>query len=212
MIAGELTKGKPFVSLTLISRQQQSPKQLKNLSVFTKSALLMEASSTYMNKLKQNIEFLSNIAIIVVAVAICAALVKHYFFTSPAPTSRQPAVGAKIELPGVDLSSAEKTLLVVLQKGCRYCTESGPFYQKLVREAAGRGQVKLVAVLPNNPDEGRRYLSDLGVTSMDVKQASLSSLSVGGTPTLIMLSRGTVSAVWVGKLDTEKEAEVLSKL
>lgn len=165
-----------------------------------------------MSKLKQNIEFLANVAIIVVTVALCAALAKQYIFTSAEPASRQPAVGSKIELPSVDLSSAEKTLLLVLQKGCRYCTESGPFYQKLAREVAERGQVKLVAILPQNPDEGRRYLSDLGVASMEVKQASLGSLSVEGTPTLIMLSRGTVSAVWVGKLDTKEEAEVLSKL
>lgn len=165
-----------------------------------------------MNKLKQNIEFLANVAIIVVTIAICAALAKQYFFTASAPASRQPAVGSKIELPGMDLSSTEKTFLLVLQKGCRYCTESGPFYQKLVREASRREQVRLVAVLPQDPGEGQRYLSEIGVSSMDVKQASLGSLSVSGTPTLIMLSRGTVSAVWVGKLDTAEEAEVLSKL
>lgn len=166
-----------------------------------------------MSKLKQRIEFLANVAIIVVAIAICAVLVKQYFFDKPAPTSRKPTVGAKIELPGVDLSSNEKTLLLVLQEGCRYCTESGPFYQKLAQETANKGgQVKLVAVLPQVPDEGRRYLSGLGVPVAEVAQASLDSLSVGGTPTLIMVNRGTVADVWVGKLDTEEEAQVLSKL
>ena len=166
-----------------------------------------------MNKLKQNVEFLANVAIIVVAVAICAALVRQYFFATPAPTAQQPTVGSKIELPGVDLSASDKTLLLVLQKGCHYCTESGPFYQKLAQEAANRGgQVKLVAVLPQDPDEGRRYLSGLGVAVANIAQASLDSLSVGGTPTLIMVNRGAVSDVWVGKLDATEESQVLSKL
>jgi hypothetical protein len=166
-----------------------------------------------MNKLKQNVEFLANVAIIVLAVAICAALVRQYFFASPTPTRPQPSVGSKIELPGVDLSASDKTLLLVLQKGCHYCAESGPFYQKLAQETASKGgQVKLIAVLPQDPDEGRRYLSGLGVAVADVKQATLESLSVGGTPTLIMVNRGAVSDVWVGKLDAAEESQVLSKL
>ncbi|MDX6694836.1 MAG: hypothetical protein QOF02_2439 [Blastocatellia bacterium] len=166
-----------------------------------------------MSKLKQKIELLSNIAIIVVAVTLCAVLVKQYFFTSARPESAKPVVGAKIEVPGVDLAATDKTLLLVLQKGCHFCSESGPFYQKLAHEAASKGgQVKLVAVLPQDTGEGQRYLNDLGVPAVDVKQASLDSLSVGGTPTLIMVKGGAVSDVWVGKLDTEEETEVLSKL
>jgi hypothetical protein len=166
-----------------------------------------------MSKLKQNIEFLANVSIIVVAVALCAVLVRQYVFPPPGPVSRQPVVGSKLELPGMDLASNDKTLLLVLQKGCHFCSESGSFYQKLAREEAVRsGQVKIVAVLPQEPSEGQRYLSEIGVPAVDVRQASLDSLSVGGTPTLIMVNRGTVSDVWVGKLDAAEESQVLSKL
>lgn len=166
-----------------------------------------------MSKLKQNVEFLANVAIIVVAVAVCAALVRQYVFTGAEPESPRPAVGSKLELPGVDSSSGGKTLLLVLQEGCRFCTESGPFYQKLAREVATRARgVKVVAVLPQDPDEGRRYLSTLGLPGVEVRQASLKNLNVGGTPTLIMVSDGTVSDVWVGKLDPAEESQVLGKL
>ena len=166
-----------------------------------------------MDKLKRGAEFLANVAIVVVAVAVCAVLVRQYVFPGAEPESPRPAVGSKIELPGVDLSSGGKTLLVVLQPGCRFCTESGPFYQRLAREAATRARgVKVVAVLPQDPDEGRRYLSTLGVTEVDVKQAPLTALGVGGTPTLIMVSGGTVSDVWVGKLGAAEESQVLGKL
>ncbi|MBV8860225.1 MAG: hypothetical protein JOZ02_25075 [Acidobacteria bacterium] len=166
-----------------------------------------------MSKLKQHIEFLANVAIIVVAVAVCAVLVKQYIFADPTPAQQRPSVGAKIALPGVDLASQDKTLLLVLQKGCHYCSESAPFYQRLAREAADKaGQVKVVAVLPQAVDEGRSYLSELGVPALDVQQAQLGALSVGGTPTIIMVSRGTVTDVWVGKLDAAGESQVLSKL
>lgn len=165
-----------------------------------------------MNKPTQRIEFLLNIAIIFVAIAICVVLARHYFLTKPVSLTGQPAIGSKLELPGVDLSSGEKTLLLVLQKGCHFCTESGPFYQRLARETSRDGRVRVVAVLPQDPGEGRQYLSDLGVPVSNVTQASLDSLGVKGTPTLIMVSHGTVSDVWVGKLPAEGEAEVLSKL
>lgn len=166
-----------------------------------------------MSKLKQHAEFLANVSIIVVAAAICAVLVEQYFFAGPTPHTQQPAVGAKLDLPGVDLSSQDKTVLLVLQKGCRFCTESAPFYQRLAREAADRaGRLKLVAVLPQAVDEGRTYLSELGVPALDVRQAQLGNLNVGGTPTIIMVSRGTVTDVWVGKLDDAEESQVLSKL
>ena len=166
-----------------------------------------------MDKLKRGVEFLANVAIIVVAVAVCAVLVRQYVFPGAEPASPRPVVGSKLELPGVDLSSGGKTLLIVLQQGCRFCTESGPFYQRLAREAATRAPgVRLFAVLPQEPDEGRRYLSTLGVPEVGVRQASLSALGVGGTPTLIMVSNGTVLDVWVGKLDAAEESQVLGKL
>lgn len=166
-----------------------------------------------MSKLKQHVEFLANVAIIVVGVAICAVLVNQYFFAGPPSHMQQPAVGAKLDLPGVDLASQDKTLLLVLKKGCRFCTESAPFYQRLAREAANKvGRVKVVAVLPEAVDEGRSYLSELGVPALDVRQARLGALNVGGTPTIIMVSRGTVTDVWVGKLDAAEESQVLSKL
>lgn len=152
-----------------------------------------------------------NVAIVVVAAALCAVLVKQYFLTNTA--AHGPSVGSKLEVAGLDLSGEDRTLLLVLQKGCHFCTESGPFYQRLAREAAARGgRVKLLAVLPQDADEGRRYLDGLGVTIERVAQASLGALDVTGTPTLIMLDRGKVSDVWVGALTPELESEVLGKL
>jgi len=166
-----------------------------------------------MSNTTRKAETLVNVAIVVVAAALCAVLAKQYLLTDADARMRGPEVGSKVEVAGVDLSGEERTLLLVLQKGCHFCTESGPFYRRLAREAAARGgRVKLLAVLPQDEEEGRRYLNELGMTIERVARASLRKLDVSGTPTLIMLERGKVSDVWVGALTPEREREVLAKL
>jgi thioredoxin-related protein len=164
----------------------------------------------------QRLEFFANIAIIVVAVLFCIVLVKNYLLPDRSKEDRRDMrvpVGAKVSLPGVDWAGNNQTLLVVLQKGCRYCTESAPFYQRLVREMAGRGNIHLVAVLPQTIDEGKGYLNELGVPIEDIKQAELDAVGVGGTPTLILVNnQGVVTKSWVGKLNSDDEADVLRRL
>lgn len=161
----------------------------------------------------RKIETLVNVAIVVVALALCAVLAKQYLLTNANAHPHGPEVGSKLEVAGLDLSGEGRTLMLVLQKGCHFCTESGPFYQRLAREAAARGgRVKLLAVLPQEEEEGRKYLDGLGVTIECVARASLRALDVTGTPTLIMLERGKVSDVWVGALTPDGEAEVISRL
>lgn len=161
----------------------------------------------------RKMEMLVNVAIVLVAVALSAVLAKQYLLTNANARPHGPEVGSKLDVAGIDLSGEDRTLLLVLQKGCHFCTESGPFYQRLAREAAARGgRVKLIAVLPQEEEEGRRYLGELGLTIERVAQARLGTLDVTGTPTLIMLDRGKVSDVWVGALTPDREAEVLGKL
>jgi thiol-disulfide isomerase/thioredoxin len=168
-----------------------------------------------LNKFTKRIEVAANIAIICVAVMIGILLIKPYLFTDksrPAPRDMSIPVGTKVSLPEINWHQNGKTLLLVLQKGCHFCTESAPLYQRLVKELSGT-DIHLVAVLPQDPMDGKKYLDDLGVGIKDVKQAGLSSLGVAGTPTLILLDdKGVVEKSWVGKLSPEKETELLGKL
>jgi hypothetical protein len=176
----------------------------------------LHCRSIPLNKLTKKIETAANIAIIFVAVMIGVVLVKNYLFAGrnpPAPRDISIPVGTKVSLPGVNWDQNSRTLLLVLQKGCHFCTDSAPLYQRLVKEMSGRSDVHLVAVLPQDPLDGKKYLDDLGVSISDVKQAELSSVGVSGTPTLILLnSKGVVEKSWVGKLPPEKETELLNQL
>jgi thioredoxin-related protein len=167
-----------------------------------------------MSSLYRRIELLSNIAIIVVALLLGVVLVKKYFAGSPPATNtREISAGTKIALTDVDWSKSRQTILIVLSQRCHFCSESMPFYQRLTQEVKDYSDTRLIAVLPQPPGEGQKYLDNLGLAIKDVKQAELSSIQVRGTPTLILVdSRGVVTDVWVGKLSSDKETEVISKV
>ncbi len=165
-----------------------------------------------MGTLYKKLELLANVAIILVAILIGVFLVQKFFFPRTAPTPQTVALGSKVSLPGIEWEKNGKTFVLALQTGCHFCSESAPFYQRLAEATVAKG-VKVIAVLPQSPDEGHAYLNTLAVPISDVRQASLSSLSVSGTPTLILVNdKGEVAGVWVGKLRSDKEAEVLARL
>jgi thiol-disulfide isomerase/thioredoxin len=164
---------------------------------------------------QKKIELVANIAIILVAVILGYVLVKQFVFT-PAPTppgqTKQPDVGSKINLPDTDFSQKDKTLIMAVKKGCHFCSESAPLYQKLVQLAAEKN-VRLIAAFPHSVEEGQGYLKELNVPVTEMKQADFAALGIGGTPTLILADKnGEIKKVWLGKLPPEKETEVINSL
>lgn len=165
-----------------------------------------------MSNFKQKIELTANILIIVVAVMLGGVIVQRYFFAPKKPEPIQPTVGAKINLPEVDFAAQPKNLIMVLQKGCHFCTESAPFYKRL-QESTQNKNVKLIAVLPGSPEESGVYLNQLGINNLEIKQSPMNNLQTSGTPTLILTNeKGEITNFWVGKLPADKENEVISQL
>lgn len=168
-----------------------------------------------MNHLLRKIELIANVCIIVVALVIGVVLVRRFLFPAPAAEANAASIpaGTKLALTGVDWAGNGRTLLLVLSVGCKYCTTSAPFYQRLASESVGNPATKLVAVLPQNVEQSREYLKELGVEVDDVKQVSPISMGAKRTPTLILVGNsGVVIDSWVGQLPSEKEAQVLAHL
>jgi thiol-disulfide isomerase/thioredoxin len=165
------------------------------------------------SRLVRGIETSANVAIILAAVLLATVLVKQHLLdgTRTQASSPQPgvAVGAQLTTPDVDWSGNKRTLLLVLSTTCHFCSESAPLYQRLVKESG----VRPIAVVPQSVAEGRLYLNRLGVPVGDVRQLSLDSIGVSGTPTLLLVDdAGHVSGKWVGKLDPDREAELLEQV
>ena len=169
------------------------------------------------NPIYKRIEVAANVAIIMVALLLGFVLVKRFILNSAPPDQaalfNTSKPGTKISLPENDWSQSDRHLVLVLQKDCHFCTESAPFYRRLIEVLAKRKDVQLIAALPHNVGESKQYLDGLSVSINDLRQADPSSIGVSGTPTLLLVDRtGTITDVWVGKLPPEKEQEVLSRL
>lgn len=159
---------------------------------------------------------MANVAIIVVALLLAVVLTRQYLFPAQGqnPTAqsapRAPKNGDTIALGGVAWQQNGKTLLLAVSSTCRFCTESAPFYRRLVKE---RGDARLIALVPQTVSEGQAYMKSLGVDISDVRQVSFNDLAVSGTPTLILVDgEGKVAGTWIGALKPETENEVLSRL
>lgn len=121
--------------------------------------------------------------------------------------------GRKLALEGIDWSKNKRTLVFALQAGCHFCSESGRFYQRLVQQRTSFGDTRLVAVLPQGPDDARRYLGKIGFAADEIRQASLSEIEVRGTPTLFLVNgNGVITDVWDGKLSPARENNLLARL
>lgn len=167
-----------------------------------------------MSKIPRKIELTANVLIIAVALLIVGIFAQRHFFPT-APTRvppKLPAVGDKVALANFDWSKSDKNVLLVLRVGCRFCSESAGFYKNLVQQSNGKN-VNVVAVLPQGKEEAEKYLKDLGISGIQVRQSELDPLKVEATPTIIVADHeGKVTNVWLGKLKPEKESEVLARL
>ncbi len=167
-----------------------------------------------MSNIQNRIQVLANILIIVTIASIGGVWAHRNFFDKPASSSQRelPKIGDKVQLADVDWSRSDKNVLLVLQKNCHFCAESADFYKQLIEQTKHQ-DVNIVAVLPQEKDESAKYLNDLGIVGLEIKQSQLDSLLIAGTPTVIVANaKGEITNVWLGKLRPEEESQVLAKL
>jgi hypothetical protein len=164
-----------------------------------------------MQNAARKIEIAANIAIVVVACVAVLVLVRNY----RANSLRQPATisaGARFALKNANWMASPKNMVLAVSTTCHFCTESAPFYRQLVEECR-RDHVRTIAVLPQPVNEAEAYLKGEGVAVDEIRQSPLGDLEVPGTPTLLLVDdRGVVDNVWIGKLPSDKEKEVLKKV
>jgi hypothetical protein len=160
-------------------------------------------------------EIASNISIVVVALIVTLVLVKKSFFngSQPSDSSPAPVAGTALSFPGVDWNSHRKNLLLVMSTQCRFCSESAPFYRRLADEATRNKDARLIAFLPQEVAEGRKYLSEMNVPVAEVFRLTPDSIATRGFPTLVLVDgKGVVKETWVGQLTPNQESDVLNRL
>lgn len=165
------------------------------------------------NNLKANIEFAAQIVIAVAVVFAAGVLVKRNFFPQSGNSASLPRInaGERLSVPNIDWGQNKKSLVFFLKKDCPYCTSSAPFYRQLIEDASKR-KVTSLAILPNSPDEARKYLQYLELPIENVQTGSLAAYKITGTPTVLFVdNQGIVRSAWFGAAP-EREQEMRDNL
>jgi thiol-disulfide isomerase/thioredoxin len=163
----------------------------------------------------KRLDAMTNIAVIVTSVALLSFLGNSWYENRHAPqssaTRARALVGRTVELPGVDFTRKGKTLVIAISSTCHFCQESQPFYRQLANMQGNKAN--LVAVLPMPQRDAEDYVHSTISSSFRVVSASLDTMGISSTPTLILVdSQGRVERAWVGKLDDASQKQVKSQL
>jgi thioredoxin-related protein len=167
-----------------------------------------------MKNWQKKLDVITNLALLLCCIIFLTFLIQKYFIKEYKPDNKSSEINIeKLSSLGIDWSGHSKTLVIVLQKGCRFCEESMSFYQRLNNEFASQENLHLVIVLDENKEEALKYLKDKKVEGMEILQSTPMSLGVRGTPTLLLIDNGgNIVKQWVGKLPSSGENDVFERL
>lgn len=163
--------------------------------------------------MKSKIEAVANVIVIAFAVVVGSVFLKDRLSPVPvAPGSSVVKVGDKLKnLAGWDWGAHDQTLVLGLRKGCHFCEDSAPFYQRLIaQQQQGGSNFPIVAVFPDTDDTVKEVLHSEGLGVRAFAGVPLETLKISGTPTLLLVDRsGTVLNTWIGVLSPRQELEVM---
>lgn len=171
-----------------------------------------------MAKEKSTLDTVANIAIILVCAIAAVVLIRNQFFP-PRPPGAPPQVekGERFDqLKAVVPAGTNRALVVAVSPTCHFCNESMPFYKELIDQRNQKSSpVKVIAAVPNEQakaEESQKFAS-AGANPDGMVHMDFSAIKVPGTPTLLLVdNEGKVLNVWVGKLDEDRQKEVLEIL
>lgn len=160
---------------------------------------------------------IANISIIVAVVVFLFVIGRHELLP---PISQQQAqrlseenqlVGKSIQVPGVQFPRNHELLMFALSTKCPYCRESLPFYEELTEKI--RGKDDLIAVFPQTQEQAQIWLKAANISVSQIVSARLDAFGISATPSLLLLDKsGKVERVWVGRLNAQGQAQLLSYL
>ena len=164
--------------------------------------------------MKAKIEVVANVVVILLAVVIGSVYLRDRF-SAHGPEPNEVKAGNKLpRLEGWDWGDHDRSLVLVLKKGCHFCEDSAPFYQRLAAQQQGdRSNTAIVAVFPDAADAVNEVVQAEGLAVHALAGVPLDTLKVSGTPSLLLVDRnGTVLNAWIGMLSPKQELEVMGAM
>ncbi len=164
--------------------------------------------------MRAKIEVVANFVVILLAVMIGSVYLRDRF-SAHGPESNEVKAGDRLpRLDGWDWGAHDRSLVLVLKKGCHFCEDSAPFYQRLAaKQQEDRSNTAIVAVFPDAADTVNEVVQLEGLGVRALPGVPLETLKVSGTPSLLLVDRsGTVLNTWIGMLSPRQELEVMRAL
>ena len=160
------------------------------------------------------IEAIGNVIVILLAVVVGSVFLKDRFSAHLRQAKEVKAGDRLTRLDGWDWAAHDRTLVLALRKGCHFCEDSAPFYQRLLSEHSRDGSsTAIVAAFPDAADAVEEVVQSEGLHVRALAGIPPEKLNVSGTPTLLLVDRrGTVLKVWIGMLSPREELEVMKAL
>ena len=160
--------------------------------------------------LNKTIENLTNLSMVFIAILMGYIIIPMII---PHRNENLVPTGLKLNVPEYDFRLYKDNVLFVLSDDCSYCTESSENIKRLVMKLKGKGNSNAVAIFPEDIAEGKKYLEKMEIPIECVLKASLSSIGVRATPTVILVDdQAVVKKSWMGKIDLDKEQQIAKEL
>jgi hypothetical protein len=159
------------------------------------------------------LEKATHVCLIGVCLLAGGLLIEQRFFSSDEQDTYSPRslVGREVNLPGADWHAAPVSVLLQISSTCHFCNESMPFYRQLVAaRQAGAAKVPVIVASADAVPVIQKHLADEQVTVDRVLHSRLQEFGMGTPTVYIVDSNGTVQRVFIGKLDSSGEKELLS--
>ena len=164
--------------------------------------------------MRSKLEIAVNVATVGLVVAVVVVVLGRR--DQPASATRDLTRSATLSKSlGIDFGKAPRTLVVVLQEECSFCTASMPFYRTLIEtRTLHHTKLQIAVAAPQRNTGIAAYLAAQHVEPDAIVNFKRSDLpQVHATPTLLVAgSHGEVLVSWNGALSPGREAEVLDYL
>lgn len=167
-------------------------------------------------RVKSFIEVASNVAVVVTALIVVGSFAQSFFRPRPRVMLQGglQKVAQLPQLPGVDFSKSQKTLLVAMDASCDSCRESLPFLNNLEEKLRGEPSgARLITVFQGGEEQATRYAEQSRLNVDTVFGIDFKLLDLNALPSIILVDgKGTVLDFWIGKPSKDTEEQILKYL
>lgn len=169
-------------------------------------------------KARRKLEVITNLAVLLVCVAILVALFRVGAMAHLPGSRRQPTQVTVLEQGQIFRAASalhitgRPALVLALNTNCHFCAESLPFYRRLRDVGQDATAPPIIMIFPNSRPEVQAFLKDFDSASPSAfAEQDFTDFGISGTPTVVWLdAKGVIRRMWIGKLSADEEREIMN--